>query len=66
MYRGIPQLFKDSSDKYYDCSETLCQLIGAEWKQIQKPIYAYYFGDHDPKGFTIERSFRKRKAHHHK
>ena len=43
-----------------DCSETLCQLIGAEWKQIQKPIYAYYFGDHDPKGFTIERSFRKR------
>jgi hypothetical protein len=43
-----------------DCSETLCQLIGTQWKQIIKPIFAYYFGDHDPKGFTIERSFRKR------
>jgi hypothetical protein len=43
-----------------DCSETLCQLIGMQWRQISKPIFAYYFGDHDPKGFTIERSFRKR------
>jgi hypothetical protein len=43
-----------------DCSETLVQRIGEEWKRIEKPIFAYYFGDHDPKGFTIERSFRKR------
>jgi hypothetical protein len=43
-----------------DCSETLCQRIGMEWRQITKPIYCYYFGDHDPKGFTIERSFRRR------
>ena len=43
-----------------DCSETLVQSIGMEWKEIEKPITAYYFGDHDPKGFSIEKSFRRR------
>jgi hypothetical protein len=43
-----------------DCSETLCQRIGMEWRRITKHIYCYYFGDHDPKGFTIEKSFRRR------
>jgi hypothetical protein len=43
-----------------DCSETLVQRIGEEWSRIEKPIFPYYFGDHDPKGFSIEESFRKR------
>ncbi len=43
-----------------DISETFVWSIAEEWKEIQKPIYAYYLGDHDPKGFSIEANLRKR------
>jgi hypothetical protein len=29
--------------------------IAVEWSQIEKPICAYYIGDHDPSGHDIER-----------
>lgn len=29
--------------------------IADEWKQIDKPIIAYYLGDYDPSGFDLER-----------
>jgi hypothetical protein len=41
-----------------DISETFCYNIAAELKEIQKPIYVYYLGDHDPKGFQIESVLR--------
>jgi hypothetical protein len=36
-------------------SETFAYNIAAEWRRIQKPIYAYYLGDHDPAGLEIEK-----------
>ena len=47
----------------YDChlnvirgsvSETFAWNVAAEWNSIQKPIFAYYLGDHDPSGLQIE------------
>lgn len=32
--------------------------IADEWAQIDKPIFAYYVGDHDPSGFDIERDLK--------
>jgi hypothetical protein len=41
---------------------SLTFLHDAAWElaQIQKPIYIYYFGDHDPSGYSIEDSARER------
>jgi hypothetical protein len=33
-----------------DLSETWCFAVAEEWNKIEKPIYVYYLGDHDPKG----------------
>jgi hypothetical protein len=34
--------------------------IADEWREIQKPIFAYYLGDFDPSGFDIERDLREK------
>src|SRR5205823_11203781 len=44
-------------------SETFVWNIAEEWKEIEKPILAYYLGDHDPSGLKIEVSL-KSKLHH--
>jgi hypothetical protein len=41
-------------------SETFIWNIAEEWKQITKPIFAYYLGDHDPSGLRIEASLTSR------
>jgi hypothetical protein len=41
-------------------SETFLWGIAEEWKQIKKPIYVYYLGDHDPAGLSIEHDLRRR------
>jgi hypothetical protein len=33
--------------------------VGQLWRQIQKPIHAYYLGDHDPSGLQIEKVARE-------
>jgi len=43
-------------------STSFAFAIADEWKQIDKPIHAYYIGDHDPSGRDIERSIRQRLA----
>jgi len=37
------------------CSETCMMDIASYWNQVEVPIQAYYFGDHDPAGLDIER-----------
>jgi len=34
--------------------------IAEQWKQIEKPIFVYYLGDHDPAGFSIERCLKRK------
>jgi len=41
-------------------SDTFAYGIAGGWREIPKPIYVYYFGDHDPKGLDIERDIIKR------
>jgi hypothetical protein len=41
-------------------SETWVYDIAEIWRGIDKPIFAYYLGDHDPNGLDIERDFRQR------
>ncbi len=41
-------------------SETFLWGIAEEWKQIDKPIFVYYLGDHDPAGLSIEHDLRRR------
>jgi hypothetical protein len=36
--------------------------IAEQWKEIEKPIYAYYLGDYDPSGFDIERDLQEKLA----
>jgi hypothetical protein len=36
------------------CSETFVYRVAEIWRQIEKPIYAFYLGDHDPSGLRIE------------
>jgi hypothetical protein len=43
-------------------SETFVWNIAEEWKEIEKPIFAYYLGDHDPAGLKIESSLRSKLA----
>jgi hypothetical protein len=40
-------------------SETFAWNIAELWKRIDKPIYIYYLGDHDPSGLLIESTLRK-------
>jgi hypothetical protein len=39
-------------------SETFVYNIATEWQPIQKPIHAYYLGDHDPAGLEIEKTLQ--------
>jgi hypothetical protein len=41
-------------------SETFAWNIAEEWKEIEKPIFAYYLGDHDPAGLRIEASLKSK------
>jgi hypothetical protein len=41
-------------------SETFVWNIAEEWKKIDKPIHAYYLGDHDPSGLRIEASLKSK------
>ncbi|MDB5390749.1 MAG: hypothetical protein JWM11_6395 [Planctomycetaceae bacterium] len=34
--------------------------IADQWAEIQKPIFAYYLGDHDPSGYDLERDLREK------
>jgi hypothetical protein len=43
-------------------SETQLWEVAEELNQIDKPIYAYYLGDHDPAGLRIEEDLRSRLA----
>ena len=46
------------------CSESFAHEIGASWKDITKPIHAYYVGDYDPSGFDIERDLEAKLREH--
>jgi len=39
-------------------SATFISEIAREWRQIEKPIYVYYFGDLNPRGIHIEEKTR--------
>jgi hypothetical protein len=41
-------------------SETFVWNIADEWNEIEKPISAYYLGDHDPAGLKIEPSLQNK------
>ena len=34
--------------------------IAELWARVQKPIHAYYFGDHDPSGHSVEADLREK------
>lgn len=44
-------------------STTFAAEIGGSWKGIQKPIFAYYIGDHDPSGREIEHVIKRQLTH---
>jgi hypothetical protein len=41
-------------------SETFVWNIAEQWNEIEKPIFAYYLGDHDPSGLEIEASLKSK------
>lgn len=41
-------------------SLTFLYEAASEFSRIEKPIFVYYFGDHDPSGYSIEDSARER------
>jgi hypothetical protein len=41
-------------------SLSLAHSVAATWSKIDKPIFAYYLGDHDPSGLEIEADLRKK------
>jgi hypothetical protein len=43
-----------------DASETFCWTIAEQWNEIEKPIHAYYLGDHDPAGLRIEKTLKRK------
>jgi hypothetical protein len=47
-----------------DISETFVYNIALEWQRIEKPIFVYYFGDHDPNGLRIEQVLRRKLEHY--
>lgn len=42
------------------CSVSFAGEIADLWRDIEKPIYAYYLGDFDPSGFDLERDLREK------
>jgi len=55
----------------YDVALSICRgysslsfahEIAEQWAQIEKPIHAYYHGDHDPSGLDIEADLRDKLA----
>jgi hypothetical protein len=62
---GIIEPITDEYDVYLNIirgqvSETAVWRVAEVLKQIKKPIYIYYLGDHDPFGLFIEDSFKKK------
>ncbi len=45
-------------------SDSFAHEIGAQWREIEKPIHAYYLGDFDPSGFDLERDLRAKLTEH--
>lgn len=43
-----------------DVSVSYAGEIAAQWREIEKPIFAYYLGDFDPAGFGIEKVLREK------
>jgi len=41
-------------------SESFAYELGQQFRDIDKPIHAYYLGDFDPSGFDIERDLRSK------
>jgi hypothetical protein len=41
-------------------SDSFAWNVAEEWQEIEKPIRALYFGDHDPAGLKIEASLKSR------
>jgi hypothetical protein len=41
-------------------SETFVFDVSEVWKEIEKPVVAYYLGDHDPAGLAIEATLRRK------
>ncbi len=41
-------------------SESFVWNVAEHWRDIKKPIVAYYLGDHDPSGLMIEQDLRDR------
>src|SRR6266516_7163494 len=41
-------------------SETFVWNVAEAWNEIEKPICAYYLGDHDPSGLRIEASLKSK------
>jgi hypothetical protein len=65
---GIIEPVTDEFDIYLtgirgQISETKAWEIGEQWKQIDKPIYVYYLGDHDPAGLSIEACLKSKLRH---
>jgi hypothetical protein len=62
---GLIEPITDEYDVYLNIirgqvSETAVWRMAEVLKQIKKPIYIYYLGDHDPFGLFIEASFKKK------
>lgn len=65
---GVIEPVTDEYDVYLtgiegQSSETRAWEVGEEWKQINKPIFAYYLGDHDPWGLSIEACLESKLRH---
>lgn len=41
-------------------SESFAWNVAEQWRQIEKPIFTYYLGDHDPAGLMIENDLRRK------
>ena len=41
-------------------SVTYAHEIAAQWREIEKPIFAYYLGDLDPSGLELERDMQEK------
>ncbi|MCY2989824.1 MAG: hypothetical protein NTY19_18420 [Planctomycetota bacterium] len=39
-------------------STSYCHSVAVQWREIKKPIFAYYLGDWDPSGLDIERDLQ--------
>lgn len=41
-------------------STSYCYSVASQWREIDKPIHAFYLGDWDPSGLDLERSLREK------